>query len=99
MVMSGACDRCGPKRRGNEYDQQRGSSTERGYDYRWQQFRLRYLAQHPLCVDCEMEGIVGPATDVHHTRKLRDHPEAKYDEDTLMVLCKKHHDLRTRKGE
>ncbi|MDG3727048.1 HNH endonuclease, partial [Pseudomonas aeruginosa] len=26
------------------------TSTERGYDYRWQQAREQYLRDHPLCV-------------------------------------------------
>jgi 5-methylcytosine-specific restriction protein A len=96
LKRQGKCDRCGTTKRS---DKQRGTSTQRGYDYRWQQFRITYLAQHPLCVDCEAEGIVSAARDIHHTRKLSEHPESKYDEDTLMPLCKRHHDRRTAKGE
>lgn len=54
---------------------------------------------HPLCVDCEAMGIVAAARDIHHIAKLRDNPEAKYDESNLMGLCKMHHDMRTAKGE
>ena len=77
----------------------RKHAAARGYDYKWQTFRLRYLRQHPLCVDCEAEGRVGAATDVHHKQKLRDHPELKYDEDNLAALCSMHHDKRTARGE
>jgi 5-methylcytosine-specific restriction endonuclease McrA len=50
-------------------------------------------------VDCEQEGIVTAASDVHHKDKLSDAPERKYDEDNLMPLCKGHHDKRTARGE
>ncbi len=32
-------------------DQERGTSTERGYDYKWMQKRKDYLAKHPWCSD------------------------------------------------
>ena len=96
-VTKGVCDRCGP--RGKRSDKQRGTSTQRGYDYRWQQFRITYLAQNPLCVDCEAEGRAGAATDVHHEKKLRDRPDLKYEDSNLVALCSEHHDRRTAKGE
>jgi 5-methylcytosine-specific restriction protein A len=75
----------------------RKHAAARGYDYQWQKFRERYLAEHPLCMDCLP--IVTAATDVHHKQKLRDRPELKYEEVNLMGLCKMHHDRRTAKGE
>lgn len=96
------CNRCGrggKRQSRREHDQRRGSSTQRGYDYQWQQFQRRYLAEHPLCVDCETEGLVGAAAHVHHVAKLRAEPSRKYDEDNLMPLCAAHHDRRTAKGE
>lgn len=77
----------------------RKNAAERGYDWQWQKFRRSYLAQNPLCVDCDSEGRVGAATDVHHIQKLRDKPELKYEEGNLMPLCKMHHDKRTARGE
>lgn len=77
----------------------RPHAAARGYDYRWQQFRERYLAEHPLCKDCEERGIVTPATDIHHIKKLKDHPDLKYDERWLRALCKADHDRRTARGE
>ena len=95
--INGVCQRCGPKRR--DHDKRRGHAAARGYDYKWQRFRLYYLALHPLCKDCEAEGRVGAATDVHHRKKLKDHPELKYEEENLMALCSEHHDQRTARGE
>jgi 5-methylcytosine-specific restriction protein A len=105
----GRCDRCD---RGKRARDTRKSAAERGYDWMWQRFRLRYLSDHPLCVDClnpdplstanafEPPGSrVSAATDVHHIQKLRDRPELKYEESNLMALCSKCHDRRTAKGE
>jgi 5-methylcytosine-specific restriction protein A len=92
----GVCSRCGPKKRPTD---QRQNAAARGYDYQWQKFRQQYLTEHPLCLDCDAEGITGAATDIHHVKKLRDHPEAKYDEQWLRPLCKRHHDQRTARGE
>lgn len=78
----------------------RGSARTRGYDTRWERFRLLYLHQHPLCVDCQQAGRPPtPATEVHHIHRLRDYPGMKYDEDNLMALCHKCHSRRTAKGE
>lgn len=94
--INGKCDRC---QRGKRGPDTRKSAAERGYDYRWQCFRKRFLAQHPLCQDCTGEGQVGAATDIHHKQKLRDRPELKYEEENLMPLCELHHKLRTARGE
>ena len=95
----GVCDRCGPRKRSKEHDRNRGTSTERGYDYQWQKFRKQYLTYNPLCVDCMEIGVAAPATDIHHKFKLREQPELKYEESNLMSLCKLHHDKRTARGE
>lgn len=77
----------------------RGTANERGYDYEWQQFRLRYLREHPLCVDCLPHNHVRLATDVHHTIKLRYAPERRFDEKILMALCGDCHKSRTAAGQ
>jgi len=45
---------------------QRGSSTERGYDSRWQKARQYYLRAHPLCVFCQSVGRLTAAEVVDH---------------------------------
>ena len=97
-----ACERCGrggKREARRDHDRLRGNSTQRGYDYQWQQFRERYLAEHPLCFDCEAEGRVSAAVDVHHIVKLRERPDLKYIDSNLMSLCSEHHKKRTAKGE
>ena len=83
--------------------ERRGSAYSRGYDKQWGKFRLRYLKEHPLCVDCLDKPLPGepvqPATEIHHKQKLRDRPDLKYDRENLMALCHRHHSIRTAKGE
>ena len=38
----------------------------RVYGSRWDKARLRFLQQHPLCVMCEQQGRITPATVVDH---------------------------------
>jgi 5-methylcytosine-specific restriction protein A len=97
-----ACDRCGRggKRAANrEYDARRGTRTERGYDNRWLRFAKQYLRANPLCVDCQTEGRVGAASEVHHLEKLSERPDLKYEPSNLAGLCKQHHSKRTSRGE
>lgn len=79
--------------------ERRGSARQRGYDGRWEQFRARYLREHPLCEDCLAAHCMTPAAEVHHIRKLRDYPQLKYAEDNLMALCHRCHSKRTARGE
>ena len=67
--------------------------------YKWQQFRKRWLGEHPLCGDCEKEGLVTIATDVHHKVKHYGKESICFDWSNLMSLCSKCHDSRTLKGE
>lgn len=54
------------KQETQEYDKQRGSAAQRGYDARWRRLRAMVLAEEPLCRECAKQGRVVPATDVHH---------------------------------
>lgn len=48
------------------YDQQRGSSTQRGYGYNWQKMRLNILHRDPICQDPFRTGCHAPATQADH---------------------------------
>jgi 5-methylcytosine-specific restriction protein A len=75
------------------------TTTERGYGWDWQQFRIQFIAQHPLCADCAGEGIVSPTEDIHHLTKIKHAPHMRLDDENLLPLCKRHHRMRTAKGE
>jgi 5-methylcytosine-specific restriction protein A len=80
-------------------DRWRGSAASRGYDAAWKKFRAGFLRSNPLCADCFKAGIVTPATEVHHIRKLRDHPEVRLVWADAMALCRPCHSTRTANGE
>lgn len=94
LVDYGYCAACEPRSPKALADQHRGSSTERGYDARWQRFRLWFLHRHPLCEDCGRLAV-----DVHHKLKVKDHPEFRLVESNCMALCKPCHTVRTDRGE
>lgn len=91
---------CEEHRRDNgDYDRYRGSPTERGYNYRWEKARVRFLKEHPLCVDCLKEGIYTPATQVDHIIPHRGDPLLFWDEENWQPLCAHHHSKKTKRGE
>ena len=67
------------------------SSTARGYGYKWQQFRLRFLQDHPLCVMCEREGRVTEATVVDHVVAHRGDMTLFWKPGNHQALCATHH--------
>lgn len=78
-----------------ESDVARGSSTQRGYDYRWQKTSQGYLARHPLCVHCEAKGRVTQATEVDHIIPIQVDPMRKYDRTNWQGLCHSCHSAKT----
>jgi 5-methylcytosine-specific restriction endonuclease McrA len=73
--------------------------NNRTYGRKWKAFRLQYLALNPLCSDCAAEGRVGVASEPHHLVKVKDDPSRQYDHDNLLALCKRHHSIRTSRGQ
>ncbi|HAV5378574.1 TPA: HNH endonuclease [Acinetobacter baumannii] len=63
------------------------SSTERGYGYRWQKARERFLRSNPLCVYCKAKGLVEVATVVDHIIPHRGDQEIFWDESQWQSLC------------
>jgi len=81
-------------RRQQDYDRARGSRQARGYDAAWQRCRDSYLAQHPLCEQCEREGRTTVANDVDHVVPIR-RGGARLDEANLQSLCRSCHVRKT----
>ena len=69
----------------------RTSSTARGYGYRWQRAREAFLAEHPLCVMCQAEGRVEPATVVDHVVPHRGDERLFWDRGNWQSLCARCH--------
>ena len=98
LVRSGRCDRHRRQSR-RESDERRGSSAARGYNSRWQQAREAYLAEHPLCRLCQIEGRTEPAVIVDHIVPHRGNETLFWDVGNWQALCKRHHDQKTARGE
>jgi 5-methylcytosine-specific restriction protein A len=67
----------------------RGSSTARGYGSDWQRLRLWFLCRNPLCKHCGK-----PAEDIDHIRPLRA-GGARLDQANLQSLCRACHTKKT----
>lgn len=94
VARPGRCDRCHSKAQQLQ-DQQRGSASERGYTSRWQRARRTYLRSHPLCVHCQQQGCLVPATVVDHVIPHKGDWQLFWDEANWQSLCKPCHDVKT----
>lgn len=68
------------------------SSTQRGYGYKWQQARKRYLFLNPLCIYCDAEGKTTVAVVVDHIKPHKGDMLLFWDQNNWQSLCKYHHD-------
>jgi 5-methylcytosine-specific restriction endonuclease McrA len=74
----------------------RGTENERGYDYKRQQYRARYLQKHPLCLHCEQRKRITAATVVDHIVPVQDSSDVRfYDPTNRQPLCTEHHAIKT----
>lgn len=64
---------------------------------RWLKLRRDTLSKQPLCVECEAEGIITPATELHHVTPVEnginraEKIRLMYDPHNLRPLCHDHH--------
>lgn len=77
------------------YDQERGTSAERGYGSRWRKEARGYLAEHPFCVGCESKGRTKIAKLVDHIVPVSVAPERFWDRSNWQSLCRAHHNRKT----
>lgn len=82
----------------HQHDRTRGSSSERGYTYRWQKESKAFLALHPLC-QCELcrEGTlrVRASTVVDHKIPHRGNERLMWDQTNWQAMAKECHDSKT----
>jgi 5-methylcytosine-specific restriction protein A len=89
--------------------QQRGSSTERGYGWRWRTQARAFLAQYLLCgmrpggvapvmSACHEDDRVTAATDVDHVEPHRGDEGLFWDEANWQALCGECHKRKTGAG-
>lgn len=70
----------------------KGSSSERGYTYKWQMARKAHLSEHPLCVMCTADKRITIATVVDHIVPHEGDQQLFWSRDNWQSLCKQHHD-------
>lgn len=75
------------------------TSTQRGYGYRWQKERERFLMANPLCLYCERQGVTREATVVDHKVPHRGDESLFWDRSNWQPLCKPCHDSVKRAEE
>lgn len=94
VVESGYCEKHTKQKR-KISERRRKSSTERGYDSRWRRYRTVFLKKNPLCVSCQEEGIITPATVVDHIVPHKGDMKLFWDTSNHQALCKRCHDIKT----
>jgi hypothetical protein len=97
-------DLAAPARGAAQLPDQEAANAERVRLYhtaRWQRARLRFLADHPLCVDCERRGFVVAAAAVDHRDGHR-HSRWRskfWDEAAWQALCIDCHNVKSAKEQ
>jgi hypothetical protein len=54
---------------------------------RWRRLRAAYFYANPLCEECERNGLLVAARQVHHKITMWEAPDLGYDWDNLEALC------------
>ena len=57
----------------------------------WKNARVMQLHEYPLCDECQREGLITPATHVHHRIELSVAPELALDASNHQRLCQACH--------
>ncbi len=71
------------------------ASYGRTYNYRWRKASKAYLRESPLCVHCERDGRLTPATEVDHIAPHGGDMKLFWDKDNWQGLCRKCHSTKT----
>ena len=68
---------------------ERDPEIDKRYGHEWRRIRARYVAEHPLCEQCQKDGRLTPTQEVHHILPLS--RGGTHDFANLMALCKPCH--------
>jgi 5-methylcytosine-specific restriction enzyme A len=87
------------KKINKQYDQQRGTAAQRGYDARWRKARKYFLSKNPLCVRCMEQGRLTIATVVDHIIPHKGDKKLFWDSNNWQALCASCHSRKTAKED
>lgn len=77
---------------------ERDPASKKRYGRAWKRIRDRYISEHPLCEQCQKEGRITSAEEVHHIQPLSQ--GGNHARENLMALCKSCHSAITaREGD
>lgn len=74
---------------------QRDPKINRRYGRAWRTIRAAYVAEHPLCEDCQANDKLTPVAEVHHNVPLEH--GGTHDHSNLRSLCKPCHSRQSAK--
>ena len=69
--------------------------SSRLYTYQWRKASKQFLKEHPLCVHCQKEGRLTPATEVDHIIPHGGNRKLFWDRKNWQPLCKSCHSKKT----
>lgn len=75
------------------------TTAQRGYGGKWQRYRLRFLASHPLCHYCSLEGRVTASTVVDHSEPHRGDMVLFWRTELHVASCGPCHSAKTAREE
>jgi len=78
-----------------QIDQNRESSTKRGYGYKWKKARDGFLVSHPLCAECEDAGRTTAAGVVDHKIPHKGDMILFWDKSNWQSLCAPCHNRKS----
>lgn len=97
LTIAGRCEQHRSAAR-KQSDARRGSSTERGYGYRWQKVSAAYLREHPLCEcpECQAGKVrAWPARVVDHKTPHRGDMTLFWDRKNWQAMAIECHNKKT----
>ena len=74
---------------------EQNKSSSKIYTYQWRKASKAYLKEHPLCVHCERDGRLTPASEVDHIIPHNGDMKLFWDQTNWQGLCKKCHSKKT----
>lgn len=72
-----------------------GTSASRGYGSKWRDVAKKFLAKHPLCAECERQGVIAQATCVDHIVPHKGDKKLFWDRKNWQPLCHECHSRKT----
>jgi 5-methylcytosine-specific restriction protein A len=80
-------------------NKERNSINSKIYNNQWRKASKTYLKENPLCVHCEKEDRLTPATEVDHIIPHGGDMKLFWDKSNWQTLCKKCHSIKTAKED